>query len=880
MKGRIKYLVSTSLVAVVILAGAIATACFAENGGNGGDGNDVIGGKGCAGKDETRKWFDTCYGASWRYYTTSSNSVTIEGSSSGSIAGGTIEDCAYQDVNGTRVEIGGYYRLGLEKYYPNIYYQDTTNPAGASAGEQVGIAKNGQLKLLGGYINFVVPSGGIPLEDAQARFATAKQMGVIPDGVNWDGSLGWFCYNSAWGSSSTPTTPPPPGGGGGEGKGEYRSKSTIEIAAQTYDVSYHNQTSDFDGSVTIKLSTDRDNLTVTFWHELFYDRKSGSGNFDDATTWYEVHETVNGDMKSDPIGSGTYVVNGGAEGASSGTLVRKTVQIKDLEKGKARTVCHVIKYTSKTIYFTKDLGGYRTPTGAGDTGESRACVEVTRPEDPVGETYSTTTMPRTEGSTDGTIMYTGEIAEIGWKGIKATTVPTRRYAEYRAVVYLVDVLQDYKNGITTGNRTTVPRNANDPCTYYWNKHKVGSTSYQRGCTVVERLTGSGSEKLNPGATTGSKEFKPQQETIVVPDYVGYKYCNSYGWKFEYWVSYNQNGTDHWFKESKDYWTTYDASCRVIAKKPSLAIWNGSMLSNGGVRTSTSDRYHNTYLGRSKKNSAVDMTYGSWVEYLGVIGRQADGFASGSAFAIGSKSLEDIYPGNSTLTIANNTPNLGYSGISANPTLRTRLDTFLKSRAEVYDGNRNSSGQDSLGLNSNITTSRIIHVKGDLDITDNIILNVGSYTSIYHVPQVVIFVDGNVRVSSKVTQIDAWIVANGNLNTCSNFVEGGYRDGALIDDTQSDAVNRPIDTCNKQLVFNGPVMAGSLTLRRSYGSDPYIYRNNAYKGSSMNNTEHSERYSAGEIFNYRADSYLWAYAQAGRYDSSYTESYSRELAPRY
>lgn len=39
-------------------------------------------------------------------------------------------------------------------------------------------------------------------------------------------------------------------------------------------------------------------------------------------------------------------------------------------------------------------------------------------------------------------------------------------------------------------------------------------------------------------------------------------------------------------------------------------------------------------------------------------------------------------------------------------------------------------------------------------------------------------------------------------------------------------------------------------------------------------------SPAEVFNLRMDNYLWAYAQAGRYDSSYTESYSRELAPRY
>lgn len=65
----------------------------------------------------------------------------------------------------------------------------------------------------------------------------------------------------------------------------------------------------------------------------------------------------------------------------------------------------------------------------------------------------------------------------------------------------------------------------------------------------------------------------------------------------------------------------------------------------------------------------------------------------------------------------------------------------------------------------------------------------------------------------------------------------------------------------------------MDLRRSFGSDPLVTRHGTF-GSASN------KHAAGEVFNLCADTYLWAYAQAGRYDSSYTESYSRELAPRY
>ena len=70
------------------------------------------------------------------------------------------------------------------------------------------------------------------------------------------------------------------------------------------------------------------------------------------------------------------------------------------------------------------------------------------------------------------------------------------------------------------------------------------------------------------------------------------------------------------------------------------------------------------------------------------------------------------------------------------------------------------------------------------------------------------------------------------------------------------------------------MAKRLTLNRSFGSDPGITDRQGTFGAA------SDRQTPAEVFNYRADAYLWAYAQAGRYDSSYTETYTRELAPRY
>lgn len=883
---RIRKSLLVGSVATLGIVGIITLGqAFAATGGNAGNGSQVTGG-GCGSPSKT-SWFDTCYGATWKYYSTSSNSVSISGSNSGSVQGGTIEDCAYQDVPNadgttTRVDIGGYYRLGLEKYNPSIWNSNRNNPAAASLGAQVGIIRNGDLRLLGGSINFVVVGGSITLDDASAKFQTAVSKGVVPDGVSWGGGLGWFCYNEDWGTSTPPTNPPtPPGPSGGSGGGYYYATSTVDIPSQNTDVSHHNQTSNGeDGEVIIKLSTDGSSFTGSFQHTLYYKHTAGSGNFDDAITNYTVKETINGIVTRTDIEVDDFRTNGGSNASKSGIAQSSTTV--SLAEGEKKTVCHIIEYSPKTISFTQDYGGWRTMTGSGD-GSSKACYEITRPENPRGDTWSTSTMPRTAGSTEGTIMYAGEDATIGWN-VWAKSVPTRRYAAYREIVYTTKATQNYYSGITSGNLTTVPRNPRDPCAYYNNK------ADNTGCTNVwnrNEIT------YNNGPITTETSTPPSRSAqIIVPDYVGYKYCNSAGWKFEYWVSYTQNGQDDWFKENKDYWTTYDATCRAIAKKPSLGIWNSSILSDGGVRTSLGDRYDDTRLGRYV-DSRANALYGSWSEYLGVVNKTVDGLSTGAAFALGSRTSLDLFM-NSPLTIANHTSNLGNSGVHANTTLRTRLDTFLKNRAiengEVYDGDRTSS---NLNLGDNITSSRIVYVKGDLEIDHNIKLNTGDYSNIYQVPQVIIFVDGNVKVASEVTQVDAWLIIGKNLDTCSGFVGGSYNsDGSVADaGSEADAVNRISGVCSKQLVFNGPVMASSLTLHRSYGSDPKIRRNDAYHGSNAlrnlnecadndNSGECSKRYSVGEIFNFRADNYLWAYAQAGRYDSSYTESYSRELAPRY
>lgn len=524
-----------------------------------------------------------------------------------------------------------------------------------------------------------------------------------------------------------------------------------------------------------------------------------------------------------------------------------------LYPGQTVTVCRTIDYKSKTVNFKLTNGNndkrkydkYKLSGYDGDTGQSSACAEITRPSEPEGYVDST-------GTADSTIMFAGEDADISWDTY-AESMPTRRLSGWQAVAYRTPVRYEYDNIDTFGNLWSTNRyRGAGACSYLRNKMHWDS------CDIIGARSGT----LNFGASDGNFSYN-EEEDVVVPDTVGAKYCNTFAYKHEYWYAYDNGENEYWFKIPRlDYWNIFDSACRTIAKKPSTSIWNGSLLTNGGITTSLSYRFDHARMGRVNEGQARQL-YGSWSEFLDVVNGNVSGLASGSTLANGSgrdrRNLcsDLLSTSNSPLTIANsNCGELGGSGIRSNSAFRVRLRTYLENQATPIG--------DALGEMNNVTGTTILKRTGNLNITGDIILANGPYSDIYHIPQVIIFVEGDVNISSNVTRLDAWIIATGTINTCPEFQM--YK-------TESDAENRLRDTCTKQLIFNGPIMAKNLVLRRSFGSDNIVARWSTYGWRS-------DKQSSAEVFNLRMDNYLWAYAQAGRYDSSYTESYSRELAPRY
>lgn len=625
--------------------------------------------------------------------------------------------------------------------------------------------------------------------------------------------------------------------------GEFKSKSSVTIPVQNDILSELAIESDYDGEATLKFSTDAEVTTVKFSHTMYYwnyftwrsiDVFSG----DNTDTRWKIREknTLSGDWSFSP-----FSITSSPE--SHGPIGGDEVQVK-LGRGEMKKVCRRNVYTHKHVKYY--WSGYESSGftyvvdsyDGSDDDHSMACVEITRPSDP--GTHDDPGTASTVGRSSTGVMMAGEDSTVGWNS-SAKGFETRRLRSYEAVRFDVMSTVAYAPGNVAGMARYAGTSV---CNKFPNKTV---------CSVLHK-------DVYPDSPTSRNESVIYEDSIVVPDMVGSKVCAAIGWEYEYWVGYIKTdsggrSTEKWDHLNQDYWYIHKAACSTVAKKPSAAVWNAGLFTNGGVVASRSYRYL-SYGGRD--------LFGSWVEHLLVAGKAADTMGSGAALSYGGKSNNDQIcsngNNNALLTISNvDCGRLGYSEIASNTTLRVRLRSYLRDKASDLTVNT-IGGNGWMGLNGTM----IYNATGDVTITGNITTNPGPYRSIYDLPQVVLFVDGNVNIESSVTEIDAWIIATGMINTCSSFVDGK---------TTADTVGLSGDTCTKQLIFNGPVMAERIKLNRSFGSDPLVSRYGILG-------DHSERYSPGEIFNLRADTYLWAYAQSTRYESSFTETYTRELAPRY
>jgi hypothetical protein len=386
--------------------------------------------------------------------------------------------------------------------------------------------------------------------------------------------------------------------------------------------------------------------------------------------------------------------------------------------------------------------------------------------------------------------------------------------------------------------------------------KDGCAFYGNKCTPINgRGSGEGDSSFGVKATVVRQLLNQQIGDLEV----GSKLC--YGMSVK---AYRQGLTN----ASPD-WRHSPAECVIVGKKPKVQVWGGDLTVGRRFSDDTSaPRASGVSVSVSEKENGTK-TYGSWVEY-GVFASAAITGASSAGLAGPNGNASPLPSSWSKLTFANSghtgssgcvTEKFGCFNTAGNmgtiPDVATRLASGAVTTAPQLPPSRSLNGLNGTYYtagNFKITDSTIqkgesviIKAAGTVRISNDIRYTTDSMTSIDEIPQVVIIAN-NIIIDEGVTNVDAWLVANGtsgSIYTCGDF--------------------RNILTskmCDKQLTINGPVMSKKLFLQRTAGS-----------GTDTASGD------PAEVLNLRTDAYLWAIGRSGGAGGIQTIS-THELAPRF
>ncbi|MEO6109440.1 MAG: hypothetical protein ABIP50_00305 [Candidatus Saccharimonadales bacterium] len=326
-----------------------------------------------------------------------------------------------------------------------------------------------------------------------------------------------------------------------------------------------------------------------------------------------------------------------------------------------------------------------------------------------------------------------------------------------------------------------------------------------------------------------------------------------------------------YSQSSGNWRYSPPFCVTITKKPKIQVWGSDVLVGRPFPGSTAL----TSLISVGVTNQITKQYGSWSEYGVAASGAVNGLASASGYAGGVSTTTDcavaLLTFSNTVTTSpggrcTNQSSLGkfdtkrtipdistrFPTTATTPKLTGTIDLGASNRQGVYT----SDGTTTITLSATTLAKKqwvVINApKATVVISGDIKYSPVTLNSIDDIPQLVI-IASRINIESTVTNIDAWLVANGTegvVNTCRNVVD------------TIDMINLSSVTCNKQLFINGPVMAKKLYLHRTVGA-----------------TQGAGAGDPAEIFNLRPDAYLWATARASATGRVQTV-YSQELPPRF
>lgn len=618
-------------------------------------------------------------------------------------------------------------------------------------------------------------------------------------------------------------------------------------------------------------SSDNSNTSIAFSFRHTVHSSAPAGSW---PSW-----TVSRDGSTIASGS-NYVGSGGS------TRVNNSQVTHSLNLGTKKRVCQTIGHTRDATftYTVNDDTGEITGPEISYSGwvdrSSEACAEARHP-------YNFVTNPSTTISSRD-VVYPGETAVLSGSVTLSHKDDADTPADYPTTITPDDttvrliqftLIPSYSGDLSGGI-------GSDPCSFVHSK-------YGGALTACANATDDHRGSI-PTGSTGVQ----LANTVTVPDVeVGTKLCTA--------IAANPADSGGGYNENLNRnWKISSATCRTIAKKPNFQVWNGGVATEGSITTSISRKTIDAKLGQASKPTI----FGSWDEQLVIAGQGIKGFASGAALGYtpqnynfslsGGNASATTLQGLSPLTISNQDNSaIGYSNISLNSAVLdrlkaryTRLDTSSWPErdgikvsptgleyVELPDGanlgqvvksalKNNELGQDN---------TRIYYSPGTINITGDLCYGTpcpGTATrldtyqlgssSLAALPQILVFAH-NINIAPDVTRLDAWLIADGTLNTCAGSSFGSSLDA---------------NHCNKTLVINGPTFAGQLQLLRTAGALPGAGPNVSEQSVLARDLSQDGSISPAEIFNLRSDTYLWAYAQAQRFSEAVT-TYTRELSPR-
>ena len=351
-------------------------------------------------------------------------------------------------------------------------------------------------------------------------------------------------------------------------------------------------------------------------------------------------------------------------------------------------------------------------------------------------------------------------------------------------------------------------------------------------------------------TSGDSTFTYNGEYTIIGDWLGEpgdEIC-SYVALDNNWSVYDGNSANSYLASN--------IACVKIGKRPQIQI-NGS------------DSYAGAgFKGAFNSNITLNRNRGSYSQY-GLLTGSGDISNFGSA---GYSTVSEPYKNLACrLSYANSGNLLSASSCSldgldpAGIERTSSLPNQPSSGTISFNGNLSSlapgtnyytSGSLTIGGGTISTGARAtIFVNGNLTITGNITNAQTSYAKLTDMPNLTFVVDGDINITSGVTELTGTYAAGGTVNTCSNMTNLGIS-----------------GNCTNKLKINGAVISNdSPKLRRIFGSG-----NNDY----INQWDNDTTSASSEWFNYTPNTWLIPYLGGGTDVDGYSTSNVTSLPSRY